>query len=105
MKEKKNHAPSKFYKDVSHVETCRKLYPGCMHFQKLSLMFPLRVACVGCLFSDMKTRLRNQPGEKTLDSLLRISTESSTGFDKDEYKYFVDELKRLNPQMRMKLQA
>ena len=43
MKEKKNYALSKFYKDVSHDETCRDLCPGCMHLLKLSLMFPLSV--------------------------------------------------------------
>ena len=52
--------------------------------------------CVEHLFSKMKlrkTNLRNHPGETTLDSLLQISTESPTGFDDDEYKYFVVELK------------
>ena len=43
MKEKKNYALSKFYKDISHDETCRDLCPGCMHLLKLSLMFPLSV--------------------------------------------------------------
>ena len=106
MKEKKNYAPSKFYEDISHDETCRDLFRGCMHLLKLSLMFPLSVACVEHLFSKMKlikTRLRNQLGETTLDSLLRISTESLTGFIDDEYKYFVDELKRLNLHMKIKL--
>ena len=66
-------------------------------------MFPFNIACVEHLFSKMKpikTRLRNQLGETTLDSQLQISTESLTGFDDDEYKYFVDEVKRL---MRIKL--
>ena len=56
-------------------------------------MFPLSVACVERLFYKMKlikTRLRNQLGETTLDNLLRISTESPTGYDDDEYEYFVD---------------
>ena len=90
MKEKKNHA----------------LYPGCMHLLKLLLMFPLSVACVERLISKMKlmkTRLRNQLGETTLDRLLRISAGTPTGFDDDKCKYYVDELKRLNPQIRIKL--
>ena len=69
-------------------------------------LFPLSITCVEHLFSMMKlikTRLRKQLGETTLDSLLQISTEYPTGFDNDEYEYFVDELKRLNPQMRTKL--
>ena len=83
MKEKKIYTPSKFYKDISHDETC----PGCMHLLKLSLMFLLSVTCVEHLFSKMKlieALLRNQLGETTLDSLLRISTESSNGFDDDK---------------------
>ena len=69
-------------------------------------MFPLSVACVERLISKMKlmkTRLRNQLGETTLDSLLRISAGTPTGFDDDKCKYYVDELKRLNPQIRIKL--
>ena len=69
-----------------------------MNLLKLSLMFPLRVACAKHLFSKMKlikTCLRNQLGETNLDSLLWISTESPTGFKDDEYKYFVDEMKCL----------
>ena len=72
MKEKKNYAPTKFYEDISHDESCRDLNPGCMHLLKLSLMFCLSVACVECLFSKMKlvkTCLRNQLVETTLDSL------------------------------------
>ena len=87
MKEKKIYTPSKFYKDISHDETCRNLYPSCMHLLKLSLMFPLSAACVEHLFSKIKlieAPLRNQLGETTLDSLLRISTESSNGFDDDK---------------------
>ena len=106
MKEKENYTPSKFSKGISHDETCHNLYPGCIHLLKLSLMFPLSVACVECLFSKMKlikTRVRNQLGETTLGSLLRLSFESLTGFGDDEYKYFVDELKCLNPQMRINL--
>ena len=50
MKEKKNYAPSKLYKDISHDETCRDLYSGCMHLLKLSLMSPLSVVCSVLMF-------------------------------------------------------
>ena len=72
MKEKKNYAPSKFYKDINHDESCCNLFPGCMHLLKLSLIFRLSVAYVECLFSKMKlikTCLRNQLVETTLGSL------------------------------------
>ena len=73
---------------------------------KLSLLFPLSVACVEHLFSKIKLIkicLRSQLGETTLGSLLQTSTESMIGFDDDQYEYFVDELKCLNSQMRVKL--
>ena len=69
-------------------------------------MLPLDIACVTRLSSEVrliKTYLRNQLGETTLGSLLQTSTESTIGFDDDEYEYFVHKLKRLNLQMRMKL--
>ena len=50
---------------------------------KLSLMFLLSVTCVERLFSKMKlikTRLRNQLGQLSLDSLLRISTKVQKSF-------------------------
>ena len=47
---------------MSHDETCHNLYSGCMHLLKLSLLFPLSVACV--------ERVRNQLDETTLDSQL-----------------------------------
>ena len=69
-------------------------------------MLPLGVACVEHLFSKMKlikTCLRSELGETTLGILLQISTVSMIGFDNDKYEYFVDKLKHLNLQMRMKL--
>ena len=59
-------------------------------------MFPLSVACVEHLFCNIKlikTCLRNQIGETTVDSLLRVSTASLTGFNDGKYQYFIDELK------------
>ena len=69
-------------------------------------MFPLSVSCVERLFSKMKlvkTRLRNQLSQVSLESLLRNSTESPTTFSDETYEFFVDELKRLNPQMKMSI--
>ena len=75
-----------------------------MYLLKLSLIFPLSVACAERLFSKMefvKTRLRNQLGHLSLDSLLYISTEGPEKFQDDEYEFFVDELKRLNPNLKI----
>ena len=58
-----------------------------MYFLKLSLMFAL------INFSKMKlikTRLRNQRGNLSVDSLFRISTEGPEKFQDDEYEFFVD---------------
>ena len=44
-------------------------------------------------FSKMKlikTRLRNQRGNLSVDSLFRISTEGPEKFQDDEYEFFVD---------------
>ena len=51
----------------------------------------------------VKTRLRNQLGQLFLNSLLHISAEGPENFQDDEYKFFVDQLKRLNPNLRIKL--
>ena len=77
-----------------------------MKLLELSILFPLSVACVERLFSKMKlikTRLRNQLSQVSLESLLRISTEAPDNFADEEYDFFVDELKRLNPKMRTDL--
>ena len=107
MKKKKNDELSKFHNNISHKEIYHhNLYPRCMHLLMLSLMFLFCTACVKHLFFKMKltkTCLRNQLGETTLDSLLQISTESSTGFNDDKYKHFVDQLKHWNLQMRIDL--
>ena len=66
--------------------------------------FLLRVAWVQRLFSKIKlikTRLRNQLGQSSPNSLLHIYTEGQWKFQK--YAFFVNELKRLNPKLRMKL--
>ena len=69
-------------------------------------MFPLSVSCIKRLFLKMKlikTRLRNQRSQTSLDSSLHISMEKPTKFSNDEYKHFVDTLKKLIPKMRLKL--
>ena len=61
----------------------QELYPNCYKllylFIYLLTIFPLTVACVECFFSKLKlvkTRLRNQLSPTTLESLIRILTES-----------------------------
>ena len=51
----------------------------------------------------IKTCLWNQLGQLSLNSLLNISTEGSEKFQDDEYKFFVNELKWLNPNLVVKL--
>ena len=69
------------------------------------LLLPLSVACVERFFSKMKlvkTHLRNQLSQVTLETLLFIATESpKDGFHDKIYEYFVDELSGRNPKMRM----
>lgn len=106
LKQRNEYTPSKLLECIRKDELCNDFNHGCVYLLKLSLMFPLSVACVERLFSKMKlikTRLRNQLGQTSLDSLLRISTESPSKFQEDEYEHFVDELRRLNPNLRINL--
>ena len=77
-----------------------------MYLLELGIMFPLSVSCIERLFSRMKlikTRLRNQLSQTSLDSLLHINTEKPTKLSNDEYEHFADTLKKLNRNMRLKL--
>ena len=71
------------------------------------MIFPLSAACVERLFSKMKivkNRLRNSLSNATLESLLLIATESQkAGFEDDVLEQFVDELKKRNPNMSLKI--
>ena len=104
QKRRSQYKPSLLWKDLNYDDVFKSLYPSCMHLLDLSLLFPLSVACVERLFSKMKlikTRLRNQLSQVSLDSLIRISTEAPDDFSDTEYEHFVNELKRLNPKMRV----
>lgn len=77
IRQLKEYTPIAFFNDVSCDQLCIDLRSGCMYVLKLSLMFPLIVACVKRLFLKMKLikiRLWNQPGPSSLDSLLQIYT-------------------------------
>ena len=50
----------------------------------------------------IKTRLRNNLSQSTLENLF-IATEAPKDFHDDHYEHFVNELKHLNPKMRIKL--
>ena len=71
------------------------------------MIFPLSAVCVERLFSKMKiveNRLRNSLSNATLESLLLNATESpKAGFEDDILEQFVDELKKRNPNMRLKI--
>ena len=63
----------------------------------------LELSIVERLFSKMKlikTRLRNQLSQVSLEFFY---TEAPDNFADEEYDFFADELKRLNPKMRMDL--
>ena len=85
----------------------QELYPNCYKLLYLLMIFSLSAACVERFFSKLKlvkTRLRNQLSQTTLESLLRIATESpKEGFSDSQYEYFFDELKKNNPKMKMSL--
>ena len=107
IKQRKEYTPAAFF-NFSDDQLCYDLHSGCRYLLKFPLMFPLSVARVERLFSKIKlikTRLRNQLGRLSLDSLLHISAEAPEKFQDDKYEFFVHERKRLNPNQRIKLQT
>ena len=106
IKQRKEYTPAAFFSDICNGQLCYSLYPGCMYLLKLSLIFPLSVACVERLFSKVKlikTGLQNQLGQLSLESLLLISTEGLEKFQDDGYNFFVSDLKRLNHNLQIML--
>ena len=104
IKSHKEYKPS-FFEDLQRDIVCQELFPCCMCLLELCIMFPLSVSYIERLFSRMKLiklRLRNQFSQTLLDSPLHISTEKPAKFSNDEYKRFVDTLKKLNPKLRLK---
>ena len=102
---RQQYTPSKFWNDTYQDAVICDLYPQYMYLLELSIMFPLSVSCVERLFSRMKlvkTRLRNQFTQVSLESILRISTESPSNISDEVYKFF-DELKRLNPKLKINI--
>ena len=73
-----SYTPSSFWEDCIHDTVLEELYPNCLKLLNLLMIFPISAACVERLFSKMKvlklvkTRLRNQLKQSTLESLLRI---------------------------------
>ena len=104
-KQSQQYTPSMLYYNSDTV--FQELYPNCYKLFYLLVIFPLEVACVERFFSKLKlvkTRLRNQLSQTTLEFLLRIATESTKeGFSDSQYEYFVDEPKKNNPKMKMSL--
>ena len=95
------------WNDLKHNNVVKEIYLNCIYLLHLLLIFPISIACIERLFSRMKlvkTRLHNQMKQATLDSLLCIVTEiPSDGFNDEDFDFFVDKLKRLNPNMWLKL--
>ena len=92
---------------LSKNDVHKEIYPNCFKLFKLLMIFPLSAACEERLFSKMKivkNRLHNSLSNATLESLLLIATESpKAGFEDDVLEQFVDELKKRNPSMRLKI--
>ena len=76
-KQSQQYTPSMLYYDTDTV--FQELYPNCYKLLYLLMIFPLSVACVERFFFSklklVKTELRNQLSQTTLESLLRIATE------------------------------
>ena len=93
-KQRQQYTPSMVYYDADTV--FQELYPTCYKLLYLLMIFPLSVACAECFFSKLKLvkrTLRNQLSQTTLESLLRIATES-------QIEGFADSN---NPKMKMSL--
>ena len=76
-KQRQQYTPSILHYDA--VTVFQELYPNSYKLLYLLMNFPLSVACMECIFSKLKfakTRLKNQLSQTTLESLLRITTES-----------------------------
>ena len=67
------------WKNLNDDDTTKSVYPSMMFFLYVLLLFPVSVAHVERLSSNMKLikiRLRTQLSQVHLDQLLRIATES-----------------------------
>ena len=106
IKKRESYTLQKLWDDLKHDNVVKETYPNCIYLLHLLLISPISIACVEHLFSRMrlvKTRLRNQLKQSTLDSLLCIATKSPlSDFADGDFYHFVNELKQLNPNMRLK---
>ena len=97
----------KLWNYLKHDNAVKEIYPNCIYLLHLLLISPISIACVERLFSQMKlvkTERHNQLKQTTLDSLLCTATESTlNGFTDRDFNHFVNELKRLNPNMKLKI--
>ena len=95
-KQRQQYTPSILHYDADTV--FQELCPNSYKLLYLLMNFPLSVACMECISSKLKfakTRLKNQLSQTTLESLLRITTESpKLWFSDSQYEYFVNELQK-----------
>ena len=107
IKKRESYTPQKLWDDLEHYNVVKEIYPNCIYLLHLLLIFPISITCVEHLFSRtrlVKTRICNQLKQSTVDSLLHIATESPlNGFANADFDCFVNELKWLNPNMRLKI--
>ena len=90
LKLQKNFGPHGLLKEMNLDETICSVYPNCYKLFYYLLLFPLSTACIEILFSKMKlikTCLRNNLSQSTLENLLFIATEAPKDFHDDHYKH------------------
>ena len=75
IKKRESYTPQKLWDDLKHDNVVKEIYPNCIYQLHLLLIFPISIACVERLFSQMKLvkmRFRNQLKQTTLNFLLHI---------------------------------
>ena len=85
-------------------DTLSSVYPICYNLFYYLPIFALNTACVERLFSKMKLiKIWEITESKYFGESTIYCNRSTRRLSDDHYKHFVNELKRLNPNMRIKL--
>ena len=106
LKRQKKFGPHNLLKEMKIDNTLSSVYPNYYKLFYYLLLFTLSIACIERFFSKMKLIkpcLRNNLSQSTLENLLFTATEAQEHFHSDHYEHFVNELKRLNSNIRIRL--